>query len=303
MIAAIRRANNTVQALIFGLGAFTVWAVNDVGTKFVGKMDVSFLQMVSLISIGAVASLVLFTVARGETKKLKPVSMRQLLPLGLIGVLMSLVNVTTFTQLPLTTVYTALFSSPMIIAVLAKFFMKEQLSRRQFVYIALGFLGSLIAVNPLSADLSSGSALGWIVLPFYPLFFSISTLLIRQHGKTETKESIAFFTPAIRLVVFLPIVMMTWQPMTTQQVLILLGTGFLLSTGNLLFNAALSRADSAIVSPLHYSQLILGAIFGYIIFSDVPAWHTYLGSAIIIGSGLAGAHLAYRRHKDVVPVL
>jgi S-adenosylmethionine uptake transporter len=185
----------------------------------------------------------------------------------------------------------------LIVAVLAKLFMKEPLGRRQLAYIMIGFAGSVLAVNPFSADLSGGSALGWILLPTYPLLFSITTLYVRRVRQTEGSISVAFFAPTLRIIVFLPVVLFLWKPMTIMQIALLIGSGVLVTIGNLMFNNALARADSAIIAPLHYSQLILGALFGYVFFSDVPAWHVYLGSAIIIASGLAGAKLAYRRER------
>ena len=45
------------------------------------------------------------------------------------------------------------------------------------------------------------------------------------------------------------------------------------------------------VSPFNYTQLISAAILGYVVFSDFPDVWTWIGSAVIISSGL---YIGYR---------
>lgn len=284
-----------MHAIFLGLAAFAVWGLCDVGTKLVGKASVPFLQIVCLSCIGAISFLFIVCLIRGELDKLKPRNLKLQLPQGFVTLFQSLICVITFTQLPLSTVYAALFASPMIAAIMANLILKESLEKKQFFYIAVGFIGSLIAVNPFSADLSGGSALGWILLPVYPLFFAVSSLIIRKLQKTETKESTAFFPSFFRLIVFLPIALFNWQPMELSQIIIMLASGSLMALGNLFFNAAFSRAAPAIVSPTHYSQLIWGAVFGFAFFGDLPTWYAVAGSIIIVATGFAGARLAMHK--------
>lgn len=290
------KSNHTAQALLLGLGAFTVWACNDAGTKYVGKADVPFPQMIVLAGLGGVLFLMIASLLRGGINRLQPKNLKVIGPQCVLTIIMGYVSVVTFTQLPLTTVYTALFSSPLIVALLAKVFVGEDLGKKQFLYIFLGFLGSLLAVNPFSADLNSGSALGWMLLPLYPLLFAITMLISRSLRKTDTIESTAFLPTAVRLLFFIPFAFYDWQTIPLYQIAILLTAGASVAFGNLLFNTALSKADSAVIAPMHYSQLVLGALFGYLLWSDVPTWNTIVGSLIIVLSGLAGARLASRKH-------
>jgi drug/metabolite transporter (DMT)-like permease len=47
---------------------------------------------------------------------------------------------------------------------------------------------------------------------------------------------------------------------------------------------------------MHYVQLIWAAVLGYLVFGDVPSVWTWLGAAIIIGSGL---WIAWRGGRQV----
>jgi drug/metabolite transporter (DMT)-like permease len=66
---------------------------------------------------------------------------------------------------------------------------------------------------------------------------------------------------------------------------------FLLAGGlavlaSLCVNRSLKLAPASVVVPYQYSMIIWAAIFGYLVFGDVPQPITALGAAIIIGAGL-----------------
>lgn len=290
--------HSTIQGIFLGLGAFAVWCLNDTATKFVGKGEVPYLQMICLIALGAILFLAIVSLMRGGLDHLKPRNLKLQTAQGGLTLVQSIVSVVTFTQLPLTTVYAALFTAPMIVAIGARLILRETLTQKQFALIFIGFCGALLAVNPFNADLNGSSALGWILLPLYPLLFATSTLIVRRLRLTDTNEATAAFPSLFRLVIFLPIAMRFWEPMSMFQIGACLLGGAFLGLGNMLFNEALTKTDSAIVSPLHYSQLVWGGLLGFLFWGDIPDWQLYVGSAIIIVSGVAGARLAYLRHKS-----
>jgi S-adenosylmethionine uptake transporter len=63
--------------------------------------------------------------------------------------------------------------------------------------------------------------------------------------------------------------------------------------GILLTSKAFSSADTAIVAPFHYVQLLWGTAFGILIFASVPDLWTGIGASIIV---LSGIYLIYREH-------
>lgn len=300
MISPSRLLNNqSLYGILLGLAAFTVWACGDAITKFVGKAEVPVAQIITISGLGAFLIFTISALARGNLGRIRPRNMKLHAAQALLLTILPVVNVVTFTQLPLTTVYTALFSAPLLISILGYVFLKEPLGRLQLLYIVIGFIGSLIAVNPLEADLSGGNALGWMLLGVYPLLFSANTLLMRVQCKNAPVESVVTFPLAFRTLFFLPIALWDWQPMGFAETLGVCCIGMTFGCGLLLFSTALSKASSTTVSPLHYSQLVIGAALGYIFWQDVPATHTIVGSVIIVAAGLAGARLASLNNGEV----
>ncbi len=63
-------------------------------------------------------------------------------------------------------------------------------------------------------------------------------------------------------------------------------------------------APAAVVSPFNYVQLIGAAITGYLFFGEVPDVTLWLGTALIVGSGILMAWSEARRpgHRARRPV-
>jgi drug/metabolite transporter (DMT)-like permease len=66
----------------------------------------------------------------------------------------------------------------------------------------------------------------------------------------------------------------------------LLGVGFWATVSHICITYALKYAPSATLAPLHYTELISAVIYGYLVFGDFPNGITWIGIAIITGSGL-----------------
>jgi drug/metabolite transporter (DMT)-like permease len=62
--------------------------------------------------------------------------------------------------------------------------------------------------------------------------------------------------------------------------------GGLAVLASLCVNRSLKLAPASVVVPYQYSMIIWAAIFGYLVFADVPSPATIAGAAIIIGAGL-----------------
>jgi drug/metabolite transporter (DMT)-like permease len=77
-----------------------------------------------------------------------------------------------------------------------------------------------------------------------------------------------------------------WRaPATVSHALALVSLGLLGGLGHYCVARALLWGPASILSPFHYTQLVLAALAGYFVFGDVPSAWTWTGAAIIIASG------------------
>jgi drug/metabolite transporter (DMT)-like permease len=89
---------------------------------------------------------------------------------------------------------------------------------------------------------------------------------------------------------------MLWHTVSidSQLLIILFFTAALSVAGNLFYSFALKHTTAANVAQFHYTQIITGAIIGYLMWQSVPTPFLIVGSVIIIASGL---YIATRARK------
>ena len=75
--------------------------------------------------------------------------------------------------------------------------------------------------------------------------------------------------------------------------LVLIG-GLIGCFGHILVINAMKRAPASVLAPFQYLEIVTGTTFGVIIFDEFPSPITWIGIAIIIGSGL---YIFYRESR------
>ena len=202
------------------------------------------------------------------------------------GVLMLLSSVFMFLALgllPLADISAISFTSPMIATILSVFVLGEHVGRRRWTAIAVGFLGMLIVVRP-----GSGS-FGWPVL--LPLGFAVSTAVYQTVTRLVREAAdplnALFYTALVGAVLSALMLPFGWRtPDTALDWAMLAGLGILGGLGHFLIILAYRRAPVSAIAPLGYSELIWAALAGYLFFGEVPDVWTWVGAAVIAGSGL-----------------
>ena len=66
--------------------------------------------------------------------------------------------------------------------------------------------------------------------------------------------------------------------------------GLIATIGHLLMVAAFARANASLLAPFQYVELVSATILGFVVFEDFPEPATWLGVAVIVGSGLYVFH-------------
>ena len=84
-----------------------------------------------------------------------------------------------------------------------------------------------------------------------------------------------------------------WMPIGWGGIALACLLGVITTVGNLFFNRALVLSPAAIVLPFHYSIIVWGLVFGWMVWRDVPDLQMLLGAAVIVASGIV--LVAHRR--------
>ena len=124
--------------------------------------------------------------------------------------------------------------------------------------------------------------------------YQIVTRMVRDDDPLTS----LLFTATAGAVVTSLIVPWFWSWPTAFDWLLLIGSGLAGAIGHLCLIRALRLAPASVVAPFSYSSLVWATLFGFVIWGDWPNLWTWLGAALIIGSGLYIFHRE-RRHLSV----
>lgn len=174
------------------------------------------------------------------------------------------------------------FNYPLMIAALAPFVLGEKVGRRRWTAILIGFAGALVMIRPGFRELSPGMVLALLS----GVFFAAHLLLTRKlAGGTPASVTLGFTSVFVIAAsgLFAPFV---WQPPTPAHWLMLVMVGILVAVCGYVMIRAYDFAQASLLAPFGYSELIFAAMASYFIFSETPDIWVFVGSLIVIGSGI-----------------
>ena len=74
----------------------------------------------------------------------------------------------------------------------------------------------------------------------------------------------------------------------------LFGVGFWAAVSHMCMTMALKFTPASTLAPIHYLEILPAILLGYLVFGDFPNTLTWIGIAIIVGSGLYIIHREQR---------
>lgn len=197
---------------------------------------------------------------------------------------------------PLATATTIMFLSPILVTLLSIPLLGEKVGLRRWAGIIVGFTGAVIVVQPWQSGFG-GIGLGVLFLLVAALLNANYQIVTRMVRDDDPLTSLLFTATAGALVTSL-IVPWFWSWPTAFDWLLLIGSGLAGALGHLCLIRALRLAPASVVAPFSYSSLVWATLFGFVIWGDWPNSWTWLGAALIIGSGLYIFHRE-RRHISI----
>jgi drug/metabolite transporter (DMT)-like permease len=188
-----------------------------------------------------------------------------------------------------------IFATPMLVALLAGPLLGEWVGPRRLVAIAIGFLGVLVITRPGIGGMHPAALLS-VIGCFCYAFYSLLTRMLAAHDSSDTTM---FYSGIAGVVLMSPILPSVWtmpKGILVWAVMLLLGAFG--AIGHWFIIEAHRRAPAGILAPFIYSQIIWMVALGWLVFGQLPDRWTFIGAAIVIGSGL---YLLYRERVRAVP--
>ncbi len=277
---------SNLKGVAFALFAFAVYSGHDVVIKFLGA-DVSPFQILFFSVLLSFPLVTLMMMRERAPGNLRPVHPGYVAVRTIAGTITGGCAFYAFSVLPLAQVYAFIFAAPLLITVLSIPILGEKVGMHRWAAVALGLIGVLIVLRPGAAPFTLGHVAGLTAAAGS----AIVSVVTRKIGREERSAVLMLYPMMTNVIVMGAILPFVWVPIELGQfgLLALMSTlGFI---GGVCSIAAYRNGDAAIVAPMQYSQIIWGALFGLLIFSEVPDRYTLVGAGVII---LAGIYVVVR---------
>jgi len=111
--------------------------------------------------------------------------------------------------------------------------------------------------------------------------------MTRRLAAYDSPETIQYLPALGAAILLTPFALAAWQaPSGWLGWTLACLMGALGGLGHYLLAAAHRYAPATVIAPFLYQQVLYMALFGYVVFGDVPAPAVWVGAAIVVGSGL-----------------
>lgn len=179
-------------------------------------------------------------------------------------------------RIPLATAVSAYFVGPIVAVVLSVAVLKEKLTVRKVLSLALGFAGSLVILKP------GGTVEPGLLMAFGAgLFFAT-----RQASKDSDPVKTLAFQCVVGALLLTPQATLSWSTPAPGDLIFFAGLGVFSAVGHILSIVAFRLSDASTLAPLVYVELIGTAAVGYLAFHEVPGPSTLIGAGLIAAAGL-----------------
>ncbi len=188
------------------------------------------------------------------------------------------------------------FSAPIFATVLAVVVLGETVGAARWFAIFLGVVGMLVILRP-----------GLIAVEFGPILAITAALsrgvvmtITKMLSRTDSSVTILAYV----MVLFVPLsfiqAVLVWRWPSPEAVMWLMAIGVIGTSSALMLTQAIKEAETGVIMPLFFFQLIWMSVIGFAFFGEIPSVFAWIGGAMIVASG---TFIAYReaRAKKISP--
>jgi drug/metabolite transporter (DMT)-like permease len=269
------------KGALLALLAFGIYATHDAVVKLMGA-DYSPFQLIFFSVLFGFPLAMLMIIRDPNPGTLLPVHPWWVAIRTVAAVCTGMTAFYAFTVLPLAQVYAIVFSTPLIITILAIPILGEKVRIRRWLAVILGLAGVLVVIQPGTTHLS----LGHLAALIAAVGGSVASIIVRKIGQEERSVVLLLYPMLANFAVASFILPFVYKPMPIEHLGLVAMMSFLGWIGGVVIIRAYKTTEAAIVAPMQYSQIIWATAYGLLFFNESLDGPTVVGASVIIASGL-----------------
>jgi S-adenosylmethionine uptake transporter len=279
--------NNIKGVILMALGFFSFSACDTLAKLLTD--DFHPFQIVWMRMFGLFLGVCILLMLRGPVL-LKTTNLKLQVLRGVVAVGSATCFIVAVGYVPLADAVAVTFVAPFIVTVLGALVLKEPVGIRRWLAVVTGFFGMLIVIRPGMGLFHPAIALVLVAAAF----FAVRQLVSRWLSGADPIMTTVVYTALVSfgLTSFAqPFVWVT--PASGKLMLLIVAMAILAAIGEVLIIRALDIAQSVVLAPIHYTLIIWGTFYGFVVFGDLPDHWTLVGCGIIVASGLYTSYREY----------
>lgn len=180
-----------------------------------------------------------------------------------------------------------LFTWPIFATIFGVIILKEKISKRTILLIAMAFLGIIIMYSNQGLELGSKDFIGMGAVLISAILFSLTAIIFKKELKQYTPTETVFYQNLVGAIIFLPFIIFSKNFPTIRELGLGTTYGFMIGiVAYILFFYALKRMKMSHYSLMVYFEVPAAVLFGIIFFNEVPTVQMIFGGILIILAGL-----------------
>lgn len=191
-------------------------------------------------------------------------------------------------HLPLADATVIHFVNPVITAFIAAAWLREHMGLREGLLVGASLGGVFVVARPAFLFGTEGS------LPVLPVLIglcgavlSASAYVTVRRLRAEPPMLIVFYFAAVCTLLSLPLLALHAELPTPGMLLVLAGVGLTTHLGQVFVTWGLRLERAGRASAVGYLQIVFAALWGWLLFAEIPDVWTWVGAAVIVASTLA----------------
>ncbi|MBC7989256.1 MAG: DMT family transporter [Luteimonas sp.] len=264
------------------LFAVALFSLMDAGLKLLSSQYPTF-QVAAMRGAASLPFVLAWALATTGLRPLLHVRWPLHLLRGVLGVAMMWGFVYALRTLPLSTAYSIFFVAPLLITALSVPFLGEQVGPRRWIAIAIGLVGVLVVLRPTGDGVLTVAGLAVLLAA---LGYAISAITVRVLARTDSTQAMVVWLMAMMAFGAGAFAWPDWVPLRGEHAWLIVGIGLAGALGQYAITEAFRLGQASLLAPLEYTALLWGVLLDLTIWGVLPDGVTWVGSAIIIASGL-----------------
>ena len=267
-----------MTGIVLTLIAMAILPYVDVIAKLLGQMGLPALVITfGRMLFGTVATAPFAFRSAGPRALIPKPAGLQLLR-GIVTVASALMLFTALRTVPLADALAVWYVQPLVLVLLAAFFLKERLDIHRMAAVVLGFIGVLLVIRPGFEQVNAGIYLALGAGIGYAFYLLITRMLV---GRADAAVTM-FQSSAVATILSGALMPLVWQWPTLEQWTLMAAMAVIATTGHYISARAFEYAEATLLAPLGYTEMIMVIFAGWLFFGDLPDAITLLGILILV---------------------